>query len=786
MIISRQLTGLALASAFLGLSLSAHAFSPATPSTSAQASAEIRRTGFGVPHIRAENERGLGFGIGYAYAQDNLCLLANEIVTVNGQRSRYFGPDQLTVEERENRVSDLFFTWLNTPEAVKAFWDAQPTAVRDLVQGYAAGYNRYLAERRQQGLPQQCQGEWVRDIAAEDLVKLTRRLLVEGGVGQFAEALAGATPPQASAQVSHDAQAYQLADARLQRFALDRGSNAVAIGSERSFNGRGMLLANPHFPWVGGMRFYQMHLTIPGKLDVMGAALPGLPMINIGFNQHLAWTHTVDSSKHFTLYRLQLDPKDPTRYLLDGQSTPLSKQTVTVQVKQADGQVLPVAREIYSSVFGPIVQWPGKLDWDHQYAYSLRDANLGNDRVLTQWYAMNQAANLKDLQESVHKIQGIPWVNTLAVDDKGQTLYMNLSVVPNVSADKLAQCSDPRAGLQMIVLDGSRRACAWDIDPQAAQPGIYAASQLPQLLRKDFVQHSNDSAWLANPAQPLSGFSPLISQEGQPLGLRARFALERLSTLGKQGSVAVKDLQQMVMDDNVYLATQVLPDLLKFCAADLAADAATLKPVCTGLKAWDGRANLDSGVGLVHFQNIMQALLEAPDVWRVPFDPKDPQHTPRGLAIEQPAVSKVLREAMLASAATAEKMGLKPDTRWGDIQVVSSGAQQTAIHGGPGMLGIYNAIQSVPREDGKLEVVSGTSYLQVVTFDDKGPQAQGLLAFSLSSDPASKYSRDQTEAFSKKEWSVLPFTEQQITADPQYQVQAVREVPQQPAKVAAQ
>ncbi|WP_205995847.1 penicillin acylase family protein, partial [Pseudomonas viridiflava] len=93
--------------------------------------------------------------------------------------------------------------------------------------------------------------------------------------------------------------------------------------------------------------------TIPGKLDVMGAALPGLPIINIGFNQHLAWTHTVDSSKHFTLYRLQLDPKDPTRYLLDGKSLPLNKQTVTVQVKQADGQVVPVSRDVYSSQFGP-------------------------------------------------------------------------------------------------------------------------------------------------------------------------------------------------------------------------------------------------------------------------------------------------------------------------------------------------------------------------------------------------------------------------------------------------
>jgi acyl-homoserine-lactone acylase len=780
-IISRQLTRLSLAGLLVGLSLAANARSQPE-----QASADIRRTGFGVPHIRADNERGLGYGIGYVYAQDNLCLLANEIVTVNGERSRYFGPDQRTVEARENLVSDLFFTWLNTPEAVAGFWQAQTPEVQQLMEGYVAGYNRSLAERREQGLPAQCQGAWVREISAEDLVRLTRRLLVEGGVGQFAEALAGATPPNAVTQVTDESPSFQLAASRLQRFALDRGSNAVAIGSERSFNGRGMLLANPHFPWVGGMRFYQMHLTIPGKLDVMGAALPGLPVINIGFNQHLAWTHTVDSSKHFTLYRLQLDPKDSTRYLLDGQSLPMKKQTLTVNVKQADGRITQVEHVAYSSEFGPIVQWPGKLDWDHRYAYSLRDANLGNDRVLQQWYAMNQASSLKDLQASVHTLQGIPWVNTLAVDDQGQTLYMNLSVVPNVSAEKLARCSDPRAGLEMILLDGSNRACAWDIDPQAAQKGIYAADKLPQLLRKDFVQHSNDSAWMANPTQPLTGFSPLISQEGLPLGLRSRFALARLGTLNKAGPLTAVDLQRMVMDDEVYLAAQVMPDLLQFCAGDLGADAVALKPVCASLKAWDRRANLDSGLGFVHFQNVMEPLQEISNIWRVAFDPNDPQNTPRGLAIDQADVAKALRDAMLDSAEQVNAQGLKPDARWGDIQVVSSGGQQTPIHGGPGTLGVYNAIQSVPRTDGKREVVSGTSYLQIVTFDDKGPQAQGLLAFSLSSDPGSKYSRDQTQAFSNKQLSVLPFTEQQITSDPHYQAQTIREQDKKSGKVAAQ
>ncbi|TFY91278.1 acylase [Pseudomonas nabeulensis] len=762
MIISNGLSRACVAGVLLGLSLAASAREQV-----AQASAEIRRTSFGVPHIRANDERGLGFGIGYAYAQDNLCLLANEVVTVNGERARYFGPDQATLEERNNLASDVFFTWLNAPDAVSAFWKAQTSQIRQRIEGYVAGYNLYLKE---QGAPAQCHASWVRPLVDEDLVKLTRRLLVEGGVGQFAEALVGAKPPQATASVQPDAKAFQLAAAHQQRFSFDRGSNAVAVGRDRSFNGRGMLLANPHFPWVGGMRFYQMHLTIPGQLDVMGAALPGLPVINIGFNQHVAWTHTVDTSKHFTLYRLTLDPKDSTRYMLDGKSIPLDKTLVSVQVKQADGSLKAQSHTVYSSQFGPVVQWPGKLDWDNHYAFSLRDANLGNDRVLQQWYAMNRAANLKALQTSVHTLQGIPWVNTLAADDQGQSLYMNLSVVPNVSAAKLAQCSDPRAGLRMIMLDGAHSACAWDVDSQAAQPGIFPADQLPQLERTDYVQHSNDSAWLANPKAPLAGFSPVISQDNIALGPRSRFALQRLQSLGQQ-PITVADLQNMVMDNEVYLAGQVMPDLLDFCAKHLGADATPLQPLCTSLKAWDQRANLNSGVGLVHFINLMDHLQAMPDAWRVAFDPANPLTTPRGLAVDREPVAKALRQAMLASTADVAKLGLTATSTWGDIQV----SGQTPIHGGPQELGIYNAMQTVPRADGKREVISGSSYLQIVTFDDKGPRAEGVLAFSLSSNPASAHAKDQTQAFSQKKLSPLPFTEAQIKADPQYQEQRIKE-----------
>ena len=756
--ISRPMTCAGLAAALVAFSAAVQA-QPA-----ADASAQIRRTSYGVPHIVAKDERGLGYGVGYAYAQDNLCLLANEVLTVSGERSRHFGAKGKTLEQRDNLASDVFFTWLNSPVAVDAFLQAQPAQVQALLAGYASGYNRALAERRREGLPAECgNGEWLRPITSQDLVKLTRRLLAEGGVGQFVEALAGAQPPaQASRQTSAG---FATALARQERFATERGSNAVAVGAERSFNGRGLLLANPHFPWMGGMRFYQMQLTIPGQLDVMGAALPGLPVVNIGFNRHLAWTHTVDTSKHFTLYRLQLDPKDPTRYLLDGKSLPLARQTISVAVKAEDGSLSHVERQVYSSQFGPVVQWPGRLDWDAHAAYSLRDANLDNTRVLQQWYQINRADSLAALKGSVEQLQGIPWVNTLAVDQGGRALYLNQSVVPYVDKQLLAACSNPQAQGRLVVLDGSRSACQWKVDAQAAQPGIFPARLLPSLERQDFVQNSNDPAWMANPAQPLTGYSPLVSRSDQPLGMRGRFALQRLQGTARLG---VDDLQRMVTDDEVYLASLVLPDLLQWCEGA----GADVQAVCSSLAAWNGKADLDSGIGLVHFQNLFDALAEHPESWRVAFDPADPQHTPRGLAVEQAAVRKLVHAAALASLEQVNDSGVAGEARWGQVQQALDG---TPVPGGPQALGVYNAMYSVPHGQGKRLVVSGTSYLQLVSFTDKGPEARGLLASSQSSEAASAHASDQTKAFAAKQLAVIPFTEAQIKADPAYREVVISE-----------
>ena len=78
----------------------------------------------------------------------------------------------------------------------------------------------------------------------------------------------------------------------------DMGSNAWAIASERSENGKGLLLANPHYPWYGIARFWEKHLTIPGVYDAYGAGLIGAPRRN--WLQCSGWlvTYSVELKAH--------------------------------------------------------------------------------------------------------------------------------------------------------------------------------------------------------------------------------------------------------------------------------------------------------------------------------------------------------------------------------------------------------------------------------------------------------------------------------------------------------
>ena len=139
-----------------------------------------------------------------------------------------------------------------------------------------------------------------------------------------------------------------------------------------------------------------------------------------------------------------------------------------------------------------------------------------------------------------------------------------------------------------------------------------------------------------------------------------------------------------------------------------------------------------------------------------------------GIPLDQMSVSMTMNGAVLPILAlyvvAAEEQGVALDAPWGEEQLVMAGNEAIPIHGGPGTLGILNMQESERAASGKLIPRHGTSYIQIVGFDEKGPVADAILSYSQSTNPASPHAYDQTRAYAEKRWHRLPFSKKAITA----------------------
>ncbi len=717
-------------------------------------SATITRTTHGVPHIVAQDWRGAGYGVGYAYAQDNLCMIAEEFATVAGERSLHFGPTgsaSLGFQSVDNLSSDLFFRSAIDLPALKRGAKAQGAAALALTAGWVAGYNRYLKDLGPDKVPAECRGKaWVRPITADDMLRLNEKQMLLASSLNFAPAIANAVPPgsEAPAKVSMtlpDPAQFEVA------------SNGWAFGGDVTANGKGMVIGNPHFPWHGPSRFWQMHVTIPGKMDTAGVGIAGSPFPTLGFNRDIAWTHTVTAARHFTLYQLTLDPNDPTAYLVDGKSEKMVAKRISVPMP--DGAA-PVTRTLYSTRFGAVIVIPQAMaTWSKTTAFAMRDANAGNQRGIGTWVRIATAKNVGEVRAAVSETLGIPWVNTIVADRHGDALHADVTAVPNVSAEKAKACATPLSAVvarTAILLDGSKSACAWDVVAGTPVPGLMPASDQAVQARRDYAANMNDSYWLSNADHPHRVLSPILGEAEKPVSLRTRSGFIETRALIAGGKVDHDRAKAMTFANKSYAAELALKPLLALCGGK-----AEVADACAALAKWDGRFELDSRAAWL-FDRFWMKARSVPGIWSVPFDAKDPVHTPRDLVTSGEVGDKLIA-ALKAAAEEVSKAGIALDARWGDVAFARRITDRIPIHGGDGALGVLNVQMMVPAQGG-LTPRHGSSYVQVVGFDDAGPVADTILSYSQSPDPQSPWYGDQTRMYSAKQWVRFPFTPAQIAA----------------------
>ncbi|KRA38124.1 MULTISPECIES: penicillin acylase family protein [unclassified Nocardioides] len=756
--------------------------------------ATVKITEHGIPHISASDWGSLGYGSGYATARSSICNLADTVLTGRGQRSKYLGGTARYLDgvslDASNLQVDAFVTDLHNRKVVETLL-ASPAGpsprARAMVTGYTAGINRWL--RDNEITDPACKGAaWIQPNATEiDLWYGVYMANLIASSGVFLKEIVEADPPTLQdpglpdlgiglplPTTKEEVAAYA---AKVDKQALleslgqdsDFGSNATAIGGDASSTGRGMLLGNPHFPWVGRYKFTQQHLTIPGQYDVAGASLIGSPVVNIGWNKDVAWSHTVSTAYRFTPYEFFTVGPGPLYLSAQGLLKKAERRYVDVQVRQPNGSVTTVREDLWRVPQGYVIDSPSQfMGWSPLSFWAIRDANAEHLRTIDSFLSMGEATSSRDLLARQDAGGGIPWVNTTAADRGGEVLYADHSVVPHVTDAMATTCLTPVGlllksvaglpGLNGLLADGL---CKWGTDADAQRPGILGPAKLPAVVRRDWVMNANDSYWTPNDKVRLEGYASIIGCEKCERTMRTRmvsqYVIDRLA-VGKETPETLRGHEY----ENRVRAAEVMRDggkLDDVCAATGETQA------CAVLNAWDGRSDIGS-VGTHLFEAFVERAPTGTNLWSVPFDAKDPLNTPRGLKTGAAVV-----KAMQAAIDAVRAKGVPFDATWGSLQVAGDrGAPAYPLGGGNGDLaGNANAVASrnpAANTDRYKPVSYGSSHIQAVAYlADGSVDARTILTYSQDEDPASPWSADQTLLYSQEKWVRFPWTPAQVDAD---------------------
>ena len=232
--------------------------------------------------------------------------------------------------------------------------------------------------------------------------------------------------------------------------------------------------------------------------------------------------------------------------------------------------------------------------------------------------------------------------------------------------------------------------------------------------------------------------------------------------LDRDEKIQPDDIQGMLYNHRNYGAELLLDDVLAACEGSN-----ELAEACAVLSTWDRTMNVDS-VGSHVWREFWDTAREIENLWQVPFDVDDPVNTPRGINLSDASVKAGILASLTEAVRRLDEANIELDAKLGDIQYAPRNGQNIPIPGGEGWAGMFSMIVSKLKPDeGYTPIVHGNSYIQVISWDEKGElDPRAMLTYSQSPEPDSPFYKDLTEMYSDGGWIDLPFTEEEIAADP--------------------
>ena len=666
----------------------------------------IRRDTFGIPHILADSEEAAAFGFGFAQAEDHAAEIGRRYLAARGEAARHFGGAAI--------ADDLAMAQFDNMAAARRAVQTISPLYRRIISAYAAGVNRYVAAHRQE-LP-----SWMPEITAADVLAYTRSSAAESLAGpallrRLREKYEGVVTPR-------NEQDGDWVDAP--------GSNALALGGSRTATGKPMLLGNPHLQW--GSLYWEAHVRVPGAIDFYGSTLPGIPVLRAGFNDRLGFVTTNNAPDLEDVFALRLDPSNPDNYLFDGESLPLQRREITVQVRNPDGTLRSESRTVWSSHLGPVVYRTP------QRAFAVKSTRLDAFQYYEGFYVLSKARSLDQWLTALRQ-NLVPTSNFTYADGDGNILYVWNGRVP----------VRKEGGDYRLDVEASSSADLWS--------RLHDVDDYPRLLNPPggYVQNANNPPRFVSARDPIdmTGY-PSYFERG-PLALRPQLALDMLES--KQ-TFTVDDLIALKHTTRMLLAERVKPDLIeavRTASAGGNGSADVRSQLTDGLAAleeWDNTVSAASR-GAVLFQRFWDLYSrDADPVFATPWAESAFAVTPRGIGDRNAAVTH-----LAAAVRTVREQFGSERVAWGDVHRFRAGSLDLPGDGIAGTYGAYRVMTFDPLPGSTTRVAGhipgrsspvgfGDAWILLVDFSRPGT-AWSVLAYGQTARQDSPHSSDQLRLF---------------------------------------
>ena len=519
----------------------------------------IRWDEHSIPFVEARNSDDLAFGVGVVHAHLRLGQMELMRYVSQGRLSEIAGPiPQLETVDTGLRMLDLC-------GAGEASLARMPPASRAWMTHFTRGINWYVARQPDSTVEHRIFDIEPREFSVRDIMCISRLISADLTWAFYLKFLKLAEQPGWEQALTHalekrleDTASFKNPDdpllARLITSLSKSGSNSLAISGHRSASGHAMLANDPH---VGLLlpNFWLMVGIHSPDYHAFGLMIPGVPVIGVGRNPHIAWggTNMRGISSHL------MDVSELDEAQISERHEHLARRW------WFDKEIT-----IRDTPYGPILTDLSLFDHDKQPFTVALDwiGRQGSDEIGA-FLKASQASNWEEFRSAFQGYQ-VSAFNILYADDQG-----NIGMLPAYGQPVLAQ---PDKTLELVKpVSNPIRAVRSPLD----QPRAYNPAE-------GYIASANNKPF----AEPLIPYG---------FGFSNNDRVGRMQMLASQPKpVSLDDLKHWQRDTYSATADQIR---LYLAANTSMVQEDELKALQRALYEWDGRFDSDSR-GAVIFETL--------------------------------------------------------------------------------------------------------------------------------------------------------------------------------------